>query len=168
MSQSLPEIYLARHGETAWSLSGQHTGLTDIPLTERGEGNARRLGERLRGLEFAQVFTSPLFVRVAPANWPASRAQAQADSDLVEWNYGEYEGKTSDEIRREPARLATVSRRLPGRRKRGRRQRPGRSRGGPSAGSRRRRAALFQRPFPARAGRPLVGAGSRPADDTLH
>lgn len=60
MSEALPKIYLARHGETVWSLSGQHTGKTDIPLTERGERNARALGERLRGLAFSQVFTSPL------------------------------------------------------------------------------------------------------------
>ena len=60
MSEPLPAIYLARHGETAWSLSGQHTGITDLPLTERGESNARRLGERLKGLSFAKVFTSPL------------------------------------------------------------------------------------------------------------
>ena len=60
MSENLPVIYLARHGETAWSLTGQHTGLTDLPLTERGERNARRLGKRLTGLVFAKVFTSPL------------------------------------------------------------------------------------------------------------
>lgn len=56
----LPIAYLARHGETAWSLTGQHTGLTDLPLTENGERNARLLGERLKGLVFARVFTSPL------------------------------------------------------------------------------------------------------------
>ena len=56
MSESLPTIYVARHGETAWSLSGQHTGLTDLPLTERGERNARQLGHRLSGLAFAKVF----------------------------------------------------------------------------------------------------------------
>ena len=60
MSEPLPVIYVARHGETAWSLSGQHTGLTDLPLTERGERNASRLKERLKGLSFAKVFTSPL------------------------------------------------------------------------------------------------------------
>ena len=60
MSELLPVVYVARHGETAWSLSGQHTGLTDLPLTERGERNARRLGERLKGLTFTKVFTSPL------------------------------------------------------------------------------------------------------------
>ena len=60
MSEPLPVICLARHGETAWSLSGQHTGLTDLPLTEHGERNARSLARRLNGLKFAQVFTSPL------------------------------------------------------------------------------------------------------------
>jgi bisphosphoglycerate-dependent phosphoglycerate mutase len=60
VNQVLQIVYLASHGETAWTLSGQHTGLTDLPLTERGERNARRLQERLRGLSFAKVFTSPL------------------------------------------------------------------------------------------------------------
>ena len=60
MSQPLPSVYLARHGETEWTITGQHTGLTDLPLTERGERNARSLGERLKGLTFAHVFTSPL------------------------------------------------------------------------------------------------------------
>ena len=60
MSEAPPLVYLARHGETAWSLSGQHTGLTDLPLTEQGERNARNLGERLMGLTFATVLTSPL------------------------------------------------------------------------------------------------------------
>ena len=60
MSEALPIIYLARHGETPWSLTGQHTGLTDLPLTERGERNASQLQHRLKGLKFAKVFTSPL------------------------------------------------------------------------------------------------------------
>jgi probable phosphoglycerate mutase len=60
MSETLPVIYLARHGETAWSLTDQHAGLVDLPLTEHGERNARRLGERLQGLTFVKVFTSPL------------------------------------------------------------------------------------------------------------
>ena len=60
MSHALPEVFLARHGETAWAISGQHTGLTDIPLTERGERNAISLGERLKGLDFSEIRTSPL------------------------------------------------------------------------------------------------------------
>ena len=63
MSESapaLPEVYLARHGETAWAISGQHTGMTDIPLTARGERNASSLGERLAGVDFEEVLTSPL------------------------------------------------------------------------------------------------------------
>ena len=60
MNETLPIVYLARHGETAWTVTGQHTGRKDLPLTERGERNARQLGERLRGLTFARVFTSPL------------------------------------------------------------------------------------------------------------
>src|SRR5262249_57802317 len=88
MSESLPIVYLARHGETAWSLSGQHTGRTDLPLTERGERNARRLGERLRGLSFAQVFTSPLVRAARTCELAGFRGVAQVDRDLVEWNYG--------------------------------------------------------------------------------
>ena len=60
MSEALPEVYLARHGETAWSLSGRHTGRTDLPLTERGEDNARKLRGRLEGIEFTEVLVSPL------------------------------------------------------------------------------------------------------------
>jgi probable phosphoglycerate mutase len=100
MSQALPMVYLARHGETAWTVSGQHTGLTDIPLTDRGERNARRLGERLRGLAFAQVFTSPLVRARRTCELAGLAAEARVDPDLVEWNYGDYEGKTTDEIQR--------------------------------------------------------------------
>src|SRR5215831_6095093 len=101
MSTSLPLVFLARHGETAWTLSGQHTGLTDIPLTERGERNARRLGERLKGLQFARVFTSPLQRAVRTCELAGFARVAEIDPDLVEWNYGEYEGRTSAEIRAE-------------------------------------------------------------------
>jgi broad specificity phosphatase PhoE len=71
MSVPLPVIYLARHGETAWTVSGQHTGLTDLPLTDRGELEATRLRERLKGLTFARMLTSPLR-RSGRASWPAS------------------------------------------------------------------------------------------------
>jgi broad specificity phosphatase PhoE len=93
----LPTIYLARHGETAWSLSGQHTGLTDLPLTERGECNAKRLGDRLQGLEFARVFTSPLQRAYRTCELAGFGRTAEIDPDLVEWDYGEYEGlRTAD------------------------------------------------------------------------
>jgi broad specificity phosphatase PhoE len=101
MSEALPVIYLARHGETAWSLSGQHTGLTDLPLTDRGERNARLLGERLRGLTFARVFTSPLQRAVQTCELAGFGAMAEVDSDLVEWNYGDYEGRRTVEIHAE-------------------------------------------------------------------
>src|SRR5437773_7256577 len=101
MSEILPVIYLARHGETAWSLTGQHTGRTDVPLTDRGERNARRLGERLAGLAFAKVFTSPLQRAHRTCELAGFGAVAEVDRDLVEWNYGEYEGRTSDAIRAE-------------------------------------------------------------------
>jgi probable phosphoglycerate mutase len=98
MSESLPIVYLARHGETAWSLSGQHTGLTDLPLTERGERNARRLGERLRGLTFAKVFTSPLVRAARTCELAGFGDIAEVDRDLLEWNYGDYEGRRTVEI----------------------------------------------------------------------
>ena len=91
-------VYLARHGETAWSLSGQHTGLTDIPLTERGERSARRLGERLQGLAFAQVYSSPLQRARRTCELAGFGGVANADPDLVEWNYGDYEGRRTKEI----------------------------------------------------------------------
>jgi len=99
MSGLLPVIYLARHGETAWSLSGQHTGLTDLPLTKRGERNARRLGERLAGLAFAKVFTSPLHRATRTCELAGFGNVAEVDHDLVEWNYGGYEGLRTAEIR---------------------------------------------------------------------
>ncbi|HTU23166.1 MAG TPA: histidine phosphatase family protein [Gemmataceae bacterium] len=101
MSDSLAKIYLARHGETAWSLSGQHTGLTDIPLTENGERNARSLGERLRGTPFVKVLTSSLQRARRTCELAGFGAHAEIDPDLVEWNYGEYEGKLTADIRKE-------------------------------------------------------------------
>ena len=96
-----PAIYLARHGETAWSLTGQHTGLTDLPLTERGERNARRLKERLAGLIFAKVVTSPLQRAARTCELAGFGAAAEIDRDLVEWNYGDYEGRRTVEIHKE-------------------------------------------------------------------
>jgi broad specificity phosphatase PhoE len=101
MSESLPEIYLARHGETAWTLSHQHTGRTDIPLTERGERNARSLGHRLRGTTFGKVLTSSLMRATRTAELAGFGSVALADPDLMEWDYGRYDGKTTAEIRKE-------------------------------------------------------------------
>jgi len=101
MSEALPVVYLARHGETAWSLSGQHTGRTDLPLTERGERNARALGERLRGMTFAKVFTSPLQRAMRTCELAGFGAVAEIDPDLVEWDYGQYEGRRTAEIHAE-------------------------------------------------------------------
>jgi broad specificity phosphatase PhoE len=99
MSEILPVIYLARHGETVWSVSGQHTGVTDLPLTDRGERNAVRLGERLRGLVFTKVFTSPLRRAARTCELAGFGAVANVDRDLMEWNYGDYEGLRTVEIR---------------------------------------------------------------------
>ena len=101
MSDTLPVLYLARHGETAWSLSGQHTGLTDLPLTAHGEHNALLLGERLRGPTFAKVYTSPLQRAARTCGLAGFGSAAVVDPDLVEWDYGEYEGRRGVEIRSE-------------------------------------------------------------------
>lgn len=101
MVNELPTIYLARHGETQWSLSGQHTGRSDIPLTPRGEANARQLGRRLEGLQFARVLTSPLSRARKTCELSGFGARAEIDADLVEWDYGDYEGRRTAEIRQE-------------------------------------------------------------------
>jgi broad specificity phosphatase PhoE len=97
----LPLAFLVRHGETVWSLSGQHTGRTDLPLTLGGEANARRLGERLLGNQFALVLTSPLQRAVRTCELAGFGGVVEPDVDLVEWDYGRYEGKTTAEIRAE-------------------------------------------------------------------
>ena len=97
----LPLTYLARHGETAWSLSGQHTGLTDLPLTEVGERNARKLRDALAGLTFAKVFSSPLRRAWRTCELAGFGSRAEVVRDLVEWDYGDYEGLRSIDIRME-------------------------------------------------------------------
>jgi len=101
MSQPLPAVYLARHGETAWTVTGQHTGVTDIPLTADGEAQAARLGERLRGLQFASVLASPLRRAVRTCDLAGFARAAEIEPDLIEWNYGDYEGRRSVEIHAE-------------------------------------------------------------------
>jgi broad specificity phosphatase PhoE len=98
VSEPLPVVYLARHGETAWSLSGQHTGRTDLPLTERGEQQARALGQRLRGASFVKAFTSPSQRARRTAELAGFGGLAEIDPDLAEWDYGQYEGRRTADI----------------------------------------------------------------------
>jgi broad specificity phosphatase PhoE len=98
MKNQFPMLYLARHGETAWSLTGQHTGLTDLPLTQSGESNARCLGKRLEGIAFAQVLTSPLRRARRTCELAGFGNRAAVEPNLVEWNYGDYEGLRTAEI----------------------------------------------------------------------
>jgi probable phosphoglycerate mutase len=101
MSEKLPILYIARHGQTAWTISGQYTGLTDLPLTEEGERVAGRLGGRLKELTLAKVFTSPLRRASRTCELAGFGGVAEVDRDLVEWDYGQYEGRRTVEIRAE-------------------------------------------------------------------
>ena len=91
------ELYFMRHGETAWSLTGQHTGRTDLPLTERGEAEASNLSALLHGMAFDRVFTSPR-LRARRTCELAGYTKAIVEPDLAEWDYGDYDGKTMREI----------------------------------------------------------------------
>jgi len=101
MSDTLPIIYLARHGETAWTISGQHTGRTELPLTARGERNARRLGKRLQGFTFSAVLSSPLERVVRTCELAGFGKVARIEPDLIEWDCGNYEGRRLAEIHAE-------------------------------------------------------------------
>ncbi len=94
----LPRIYLIRHGETEWSLSGRHTGHTDIPLTAQGEASARELGPRLAPLTFARVLTSPRRRARQTCELAGMGSAAETEPDLAEWDYGEFEGRRSVDI----------------------------------------------------------------------
>src|SRR6266478_5186859 len=103
MSSDLPRLYLARHGDTAWTDSHQHTGRTDLALNERGEEHARQLGGRLRPFSFSHVFTSPLQRASKTCELAGFGASAEVDRDLIEWDYGRFEGKlTSDVLKERP------------------------------------------------------------------
>jgi broad specificity phosphatase PhoE len=97
-NNSNSEIWLIRHGETAWSLSGQHTGRTDIPLTAEGERHAEEIGRYLAGRQFALALTSPLQRARETCRLAGYGGVAQIDPDLREWDYGAYEGRTSAQI----------------------------------------------------------------------
>jgi broad specificity phosphatase PhoE len=101
MSEALPQVFLVRHGETAWTLSRQHTGRTDIPLTAQGERDAQALSARLQGMRFTTVLTSPLQRARRTAELAGFGERVATDADLMEWDYGEYEGRRTSEIRSE-------------------------------------------------------------------
>jgi probable phosphoglycerate mutase len=96
-----PRVYYIRHGETAWSLTRQHTGRTDLPLTEMGEAQARALSPWLGAIEFNHVLTSPLQRARRTCALAGLGASSVVEADLAEWNYGDYEGKLSSDIRKQ-------------------------------------------------------------------
>ena len=102
MTAQLPRLFLTRHGDTPWTESRQHTGRTDLALNERGEHNAHQIGDRLRkNYSFAHVFTSPLQRATKTCELAGYREKAEIDADLVEWDYGAFEGRRGREIRKE-------------------------------------------------------------------
>ena len=94
-------LFLIRHGETEWSLSGQYTGRTDLPLTAHGEAAARKVGERLENVSFAHVLTSPLQRARQTCALAALKPAPEIEPDLIEWDHGDYEGRMPAEIREE-------------------------------------------------------------------
>jgi broad specificity phosphatase PhoE len=98
MNETLPSIYLVRHGETEWSITRQHTGSTDIPLTEKGEADAVQLGKSLKNHAFAKVMSSPRSRALRTCELAGFIKECEIDSDLAEWDYGQYEGITTKEI----------------------------------------------------------------------
>src|SRR5258708_2038536 len=101
MPSEMPRLFLARHGDTAWTESRQRTGRTDLPLNASGEERARYLGERLQRFSFAQVFTSPLQRASKTCALAGFEEVAEVDPDLMEWDYGRFEGKLTREVLRE-------------------------------------------------------------------
>ncbi|HVP66032.1 MAG TPA: histidine phosphatase family protein [Anaeromyxobacteraceae bacterium] len=108
------QLWLIRHGETAWSLSGKHTGRTDVPLTPRGERQAEMLARRIAGKTFARVFTSPLSRARDTCRLSGHIAEAQVEPDLVEWNYGAFEGRTTADIQKDVPGWSIWAGALPG------------------------------------------------------
>ena len=101
MQAEMPRLFLARHGDTAWTESRQRTGRTDLPLNASGEDHARHLGDRLRRFSFAQVFTSPLQRASKTCALAGFGEVAEVDPDLLEWDYGRFEGKLTREVLKE-------------------------------------------------------------------
>jgi probable phosphoglycerate mutase len=101
VSVSPPRIFLVRHGATEWSVTRRHTGRTDLPLTDEGREEVKRLGVRLARERFALVLVSPLARALETARLTGFGEVAQVEPDLAEWDYGDYDGRTAEEIRRE-------------------------------------------------------------------
>ena len=144
------EIWLLRHAETEWSRTGKHTGRTDVPLTDKGREVAHSLRARLEGHAFALVLCSPL-ARARETAQLAGLEPSALDDDLLEWDYGEYEGLTTPEIRGAATRLVPLARRRSGRREPRRRRRALRPRRRQAARDRGRRRGRRPRAHPARA-----------------
>lgn len=101
MNQALPMVYLVRHADTAWTLTGQHTGRTDLPLTEQGERQARGIGASLGALRIDHILSSPLQRARRTAELAMPHAHVEEDDELMEWDYGAYEGRRTVEIEME-------------------------------------------------------------------
>lgn len=101
MSQALPRVYLVRHGETAWTLTAQHTGRTDLALNAQGERQACDVGARLTGLRFGRILSSPLQRARYTAELAMPNSRIEVDDDLMEWDYGTYEGRRTVDIEME-------------------------------------------------------------------
>jgi broad specificity phosphatase PhoE len=101
MAKTGHDVLLVRHGQTEWSLNGRHTGTTDVPLTEEGRRQAREVGQRLLGRDLRLVLSSPLSRALETARLAGLGDRVQVREDLVEWDYGRYEGATTPDIRRE-------------------------------------------------------------------
>ena len=98
MNPALPRVYLVRHGDTAWTLTGQHTGRTDLPLNVQGERQARELGASLGSLRFDRILSSPLRRARRTAELAMPHSSIESDDDLMEWDYGAYEGRSTVDI----------------------------------------------------------------------
>ena len=103
MGRALQTVVLATHGDTVWTRTGQHTGATDLPLTDRGERNAGRLGRRLNGMTFARILTMPLERAVSTCELTGFGDMAEMEADLAEWDYGKYEGLSPLQVYRSRA-----------------------------------------------------------------